>query len=206
MKILLDSEGKVNYDEIFGYTTVQELLDAVDIFLNDNPLHCDKCRESCCKKPWAVEVDNVCVNRLCNWDNEKAGKFVQDKLFMKENISKEFDQYVLRKDVNCNYISDKNLCTIYEQRPVICRLYICTAKSYRYNVIRELISAAYLKALVSEEEMRSNHFSEEELNMHKRNPAFLAKGYDALLDDMFRYAQEEGWIDADDLRELYRVC
>lgn len=205
MRVFLDAGGKVNYDEITGDSSVQELLDAIDIFLNDHKLPCDNCGESCCKKSWAVEMDNVCVNRLCDGDEREAGIFIKDKLVMKENFFKQFDQYVLKKEKNCGFVTEANLCTIYEQRPVICRLYICSAKSRRYNVIRELIGAAYLEALVSEEKIRSDHVTDKTISWYRRNPAVFAKDYNILLEDIVCYAQEEGWIDPDDLQELYQV-
>lgn len=204
MKLLIDIEGKINYDKITKHSTVQDLLEAIDIFLNDNTLSCDKCQDNCCKKTWSVEMDNVCVNRLCNWDKESARNFVQDKLLMKENMYREFDQYVLNKETNCNYISATNFCTIYDKRPIICRLYICSPKSYRYNVIRELISGAYLKALVMEEKMRNSHFTQRMDNQYGSNPAVFARNYNILLEDVLNYAQEEGWLDPEETQELYR--
>jgi Fe-S-cluster containining protein len=203
MKLLLDAEGKVNYDNIDKHTTVKDVLDAIDIFLNNNPLPCDGCEESCCKKSWSVEMDNVCVNRLSNWNDEAAVSFVQDKLIKKKNYYREFNQYVLKKETYCNFITETNLCTIYEERPIICRLYICSSKSYRYNVVRELIGSTYLKALILEDKMRKNNFTERTISKYKRNPAVFAKGYDILLEDIFNYAEEEGWIDLDERQELY---
>ena len=204
MKLLLDIEGKVNYDKITGNSTVQDLLDSIDIFLNDNTLHCEKCEESCCKKSWSVEMDNVCLNRLCNWDEEATRKFIQDKLVMKENISIEFDEYVLKKEKECNFITAANLCTIYEKRPIICRLFICSPKSSRYNVVRELIAAAYLEALVIEVKLENNEFPQEIVSRYRRNPAVFAKDYNILLDDIFCYAQEEGWLNMDETKELHQ--
>ncbi|NRZ12725.1 hypothetical protein [Clostridium beijerinckii] len=86
MKLLFDDEGKVNYDKITKNTTVKDVLDAIDIFLSNNPLDCNGCEESCCKKSWSVEMDNVCVNKLSNWDNEAASNFVQEKLVKKEKL------------------------------------------------------------------------------------------------------------------------
>lgn len=203
MKLLFDGEGKVNYDKIAKNTTVKDVLDAIDIFLNNNPLDCNGCEESCCKKSWSVEMDNVCVNKLSNWDNEAASNFVQEKLVKKRNYYRDFDQYVLDKKTDCNFITETNLCTIYEERPVICRLYICSARSYRYNVIRELIGSTYLKALVLEEKMRKNDFPEQTIDKYKRNPAVFAKEYDILLEEIFDYAEDEGWLYSDERDELY---
>ncbi|AVK46772.1 MULTISPECIES: YkgJ family cysteine cluster protein [Clostridium] len=203
MKLLFDGEGKVNYDKIAKNTTVKDVLDAIDIFLNNNPLDCNGCEESCCKKSWSVEMDNVCVNKLSNWDNEAASNFVQERLVKKRNYYRDFDQYVLDKKTDCNFITETNLCTIYEERPVICRLYICSARSYRYNVIRELIGSTYLKALVLEEKIRKNDFPEQTIDKYKRNPAVFAKEYDILLEEIFDYAEDEGWLYSDERDELY---
>jgi len=203
MNLIFDAEGKVNYDKINKNTTAKDVLDAVDVFLNNNPLDCNGCEESCCKKAWSVEMDNICVNKISNWNDEVALEFVQEKLVKKRNYCRDFDQYVLNKKTNCNFITETNLCTIYEERPIICRLYICSEKSYRYNVIRELIGSTYLKALVYEDKIRNNNFTNEKLNKYKRNPAVFAKEYNILLEDIFDYAEYEGWIDIDEREELY---
>lgn len=204
MKLLFDIEEKVNYDKINKDTTVKEVLDAVDTFLNNNPLNCKECEESCCKKSWSVEMDNICVNRLSNWNDEAALDFVHEKLIKKENFYRDFDQYVLNKKTNCNFITESNLCTIYEDRPIICRLYICSSRSYRYNVIRELIGSTYLEALVYEEEIRKNNFGDETINRYKKNPAVFAKDYNILLEEIFDYAEDEGWLDVDEREGLYK--
>ncbi|SFC49731.1 YkgJ family cysteine cluster protein [Clostridium uliginosum] len=204
MKLLFDVEGKVNYDKINKNTTVKDVLDAVDIFLNNNPLDCNECEESCCKKSWSVEMDNVCVNKLSNWNDEVALEFVQKNLVKKKNYYRDFDQYVLNKKIDCNFITETNLCTIYGDRPIICRLYICSPKSYRYNVIRELIGSTYLKALIHEDKMRNNNLTKKTINKYKRNSAVFAKDYNILLEEIFDYAEDEGWLDIDEREELYK--
>lgn len=203
MKLLLDNAGKLNYDVITGGLTVQSLLDAIDIYLLYNKLPCEECEESCCKKSWAVEADNVCINRLCDWDEEKTKNFVQDKLVFKENYFREFDQYDFKKETECDFITPANLCTIYEKRPIICRLYICSPKSHRYNMLRELIAAVYLEALVIEEKIRNGGFPREVVSMYMRNPAVFTRDYNITLDDIFCYAREEGWLDMEEMQELY---
>jgi Uncharacterised protein family (UPF0153). len=202
MKVVLDVEGKVNYAEMTGNSTIQELLDAIDDFLKDNTLSCDKCKESCCKTSWAVGVDNISANRIYNWDNAEVSNFIHNKLVLKENLLREFDQYVLKKETNCIFVTEANLCSVYEKRPVICRLFICSPKSHRYNVIREIIGATCLEALVSEEKMRNVSFTEKEVDIYRRNPAVLAKDYNIRLYDILKFAQEEGWIDQEALEEL----
>lgn len=199
----MDTEGKIDYDNIDNATTVKDLLEAIDIFLKDNPLPCSSCEESCCKKAWSVEMDNVCVNRLCKGSKEKAVDFVESKLVKKKNYYRDFYQYVLNKEKDCLFITESNLCTIYEERPIICRLYICSAKSYKYNMLRELVGTTYLKALIFEHRMRTHEFTQRTINKYKRNPAAGAKDYDVLLEDILRYAEEEGWIDSEERQEIY---
>jgi len=167
MNLIFDAEGKVNYDKINKNTTAKDVLDAVDVFLNNNPLDCNGCEESCCKKAWSVEMDNICVNKISNWNDEVALEFVQEKLVKKRNYCRDFDQYVLNKKTNCNFITETNLCTIYEDK------------------------------------IRNNNFTNEKLNKYKRNPAVFAKEYNILLEDIFDYAEYEGWIDIDEREELY---
>lgn len=205
MKLMLDAEEKVNYDKISKDTTVKEVLDAVDVFLNSNPLPCNECLESCCKKPWSVEMDNVCVNRMSDWNNELASGFVQSSLVKKKNYYRDFYQFVLKKKTYCNFITEENLCTIYDKRPIICRLYICSPKSYRYNVVRELIGSTYLKALVLEDKMRKQNFTEKTILKYKKNPAVFARDYDITLGQIFDYAEWEGWLDADEKEDLFKV-
>jgi Fe-S-cluster containining protein len=208
MKIFVDKDGKVNYDKVCKDETVKDVLQAMDEFLNNNPLPCDKCEESCCKKSWSVEMDNVCVNGICNWNNKTALEYVRNRLVKKKNYYREFFQFVLDKEKNCTYIDESNRCIIYEKRPIICRLYICSDKSFRYNMLRELIGSTYLRALVLENRINSNNFTERTIKKYKKNPAVFAEDYDILLEEIFKYAREEGWLDSDEedlLREANLV-
>lgn len=205
MKLFYDKDKKANYDSIDETTTVKDLLEAIDIFLGENPLPCNNCEESCCKKSWSVEMDNICVNRLCIWDTKAAVKFTKDKLVKKKNYYREFNQFVVKKEKECPFITEDNLCTIYEQRPVICRLYICCDKSYRYNVLRELIGSTYLRALILEDRINNNNFTQRTINNYRKNPAVFAKDYDILLSDIIRYSEYEGWLDEDEKQDLYKL-
>ena len=73
--------------------------------------------------------------------------------------------------------------------------FICSAKSHRYNVNREMIGATFLKALIIEEKMRNNHFAERTVNQYRRNPAVFARDYNILLQDIFNYpGKKDGLI------------
>ena len=198
MLVFLNSEDKVDYDKIDENTTVKDLLAAVDVFLSENPLPCDNCEESCCKKAWSVEMDNVCVNRLSGGSPEAQRAFVKEHLVKKKNYYRDMDQYVLNKEKNCTYITDSNKCLIYQDRPIICRLYLCSAKSLRYGTLRELVGTTYLKALVLEYRMNSKMLSEKTISKYKRNPVLLSREYDVTLHKIIKYGGQEGWIDRDE--------
>lgn len=201
MRLFMDNDGKVNFDAIFRDTTVNDLLNGVDEFLGSNIQSCEKCRESCCTKPWSFGFDNVCVKRLAGKNSEAVSSFVKENLIPKENIIKEFDQFVLDKHRKCHYITEANRCRIYDKRPIICRLYTCIPKSNRYNLIREITGAVFLEALVIEEEIKS----EDESKQHFVNPAVNAEDYNILLSDIIEYACETGWLDSKEVQELKDV-
>ena len=61
-------------------------------------------------------------------------------------------------------------------------------------MIRELIGSTYLKALVLEDKMRNNNFTERTINKYKRNPAVFAKDYNISLEEIFDYAEEKAGL------------
>jgi Ser-tRNA(Ala) deacylase AlaX len=146
----------------------------------------------------------ICKNLSCN--EEEARKFVDARLVRKKNYYRDIYQYVMKKEKECPYISEDNLCGIYEKRPIICRLYICCDKSYRYNMLRELIGSTYLRALILEHRIRSNSFTERTIRKYKRNPVLFSSDYGITLNSIIRYAEEEGWIDEDERELLYEEC
>jgi Fe-S-cluster containining protein len=202
MRLFLDLSGKVDYDKIPNGATVQDLLDAVDTFLLSHPLPCDACPDSCCKKTWAVEVDNVAARRLSDGGDAALAAFVREKLVLKRNRSMGFRQYVLDKKTLCTYVTQGNRCNAYDNRPVICRLFICAPKSYRYNKSREVIAAAFLQALVMEENMRGRQLSDATLRRYRQNPALLAADYAVRLKDVFAHARRVGWMEDGEQQEM----
>ena len=205
MKIFYDAAGELNYDSIDKNTKVSDVLEAIDSFLAGNPISCDKCKDSCCKKPWSVGVDNVCVNSLCSRDGIDMAAYVDKHLVKKINPVHEFTQLVFKKNGECAYVDAANRCRIYDMRPVICRLYICCKMSSRYNMLREMIACTYLKALVLEYRLSTRNFSSRTIDKFKRNPAVYSKNYAAPVMKIISYAEEEGWLYADEKQILYEV-
>lgn len=193
MNVCLNGDGQVDCRGMDGQTTVQDLLDAVDRFLAEHPLPCDRCAESCCKKHWAVEVDNVAARRLAGEGNVAA--FVRSRLKTKWNYALDFRQYVLRKQGACPFVSQENRCSVYAARPLICRLYVCSPRSERYDSLRGAVAATYLQALVFEQNMREKQLSEKTLRKYRRNPALGAIEYRLTLSEIIKYGYRMGWVD-----------
>jgi Fe-S-cluster containining protein len=196
MRIFLDSSGKMNYNELSPGATVRDLLDAADAFFAVCPPPCQACAHSCCKKSWAVEVDNVAARRLF------GGEVQPGKLVLKLNHAMGIMQYVLDKKAACPFVTQENRCTAYGARPLICRLYTCAPKSRRYDQLREMVAATFLRALVMEQNMRRNPLSQRTLRDYRLNPALEARDYAVPLEDVLDYAQRAGWLDEGERREL----
>lgn len=201
MKLCLDPTGKLDYEALAPEDTVQDLLDAVDVFLNAHPLPCFDCAESCCRKAWAVEVDNVFVRRHAG-EGEAAGRFVRERLKLKFNGPMEFNQYVLNKKTDCDFILPDNHCKVYGIRPVICRLYVCVPRGRRYDLVRGLVAATYLQALVMEEKLRHGGQKPETERRYRRNPALFAGDYSLKLMDILSYSERMGWLESEDFQGL----
>ena len=192
MNVTINAEGRADCGGIDGQTTVQDLLDAVDQFLQAHPLPCQTCADSCCKKHWAVEVDNVAARRLAG---EDARDFMRSRLKQKWNYALDFRQLVLKKHGPCPYVTEAGLCSVYEKRPVICRLYICCPRSERYDRLREVVAATYLQALVFERNMLHQDLSARTLAKYRQNPALGAADYSLPLADVIAYGQWMGWLE-----------
>lgn len=192
MELCLDPEGRVEYSGAGVSVPVQEFLDAVDRFLETRPLPCARCGESCCRKPWAVAMDNVAAGRLCG-DHGARPRYARENCTLRENIALEIDHYVLKKPAArgyCPFVSPENRCTVYAARPLICRLYLCLPAGRRYERLSALIAGTYLQALALE------------AAEGRRNPALGAADYALPLGAVLRHALEEGWTDAPEARAL----
>ena len=198
MNLLWNAAGAVDIDALEPGTTVQDLLDAIDVFLQANPLDCTGCALSCCRRAWSVEVDNVSAGRLCGGQGAEVSCFVREKLMLKRNHALGFNQFVLNKTTDCHYILPDNRCGVYAVRPIICRLYICGALSPRYNALRSAVGATYLQALVLEEAQRADGAPVQAGN----NPALSARDYSLRLTDILRYAAAQGWLEDEKREEL----
>ena len=195
MKLFYNESGQIDYETLEQDASLCGLLQAIDIFIDKNPLPCSQCQDGCCRKSWAVEVDNVSVRRLSTEAGISRSEFVSKMLDLEENKSLDFDQYVMKKQTaHCPWVTESNRCRIYQSRPLICRLYTCSAKSLRYNQLREASAATFLQALVFEQIIDNEKPSASQLEYFAKNPALHAPDYNIELQKIIDYAVDEGWI------------
>ena len=195
MKLFFNESGQLDYDTIGDTDTLADLLQAVDLFIDRHPLSCSRCENSCCRKPWAVEVDNVSVRRLCADHKIPQSELISSMLETDENKHLDFDQYIMKKQsAHCPWLSEMNRCRIYQSRPLICRLYSCFPKSQRFNQLREASAATFLLALVFEQLIDQQQPSERQLEYYQKNPALNALDYKVGLQKILDYALDEGWL------------
>lgn len=96
---------------------------------------CEECRPVCqalcCSYPWSVKLDQAEFSS----GQYDAFQFCSllNQLCDKPNIACKFRSYLLSKkeDGSCIYLDQNNLCSIYENRPDVCRETICT---YTFNI------------------------------------------------------------------------
>lgn len=195
MKLFFNEAGQIDYDAFDNGTTLDDLLQAIDIFIDNHPLSCGQCQNGCCRKPWAVEVDNVSARRICADTRMSQADFFDDMVEIDENKHLDFDQYVMKKQTpHCPWVTESNRCRVYQSRPLICRLYTCSLKSLRYNQLREASAATFLQALVFEQMINNQNPSASQIDYYKKNPALYARDYSIELQKIIDYALEEGWI------------
>lgn len=142
MKIFLNDNKEIDYVELNSTTTVQDLLNAIDEFLEANPLDCEHCKERCCKR-YAIEVDNVFVRANCRGNDDR---FIDTKLKYDQKLNK----FCTNGKKYCRYLNGLEKCDLYKTRPLICRLYMCYSYSKHYLLLQSLISHVFTTALMVE--------------------------------------------------------
>ena len=123
MQLFFNQLSQIDYKPEDLSSSLNDLLQAIDEFIEKHPLACNQCQTGCCRKPWAVEVDNVSVNRQSNAIGCSKSAYIDQYLVLDENRYFDFDQFVMKKQTpHCPWVSPDNRCIIYSSRPLICRV------------------------------------------------------------------------------------
>ena len=100
---------------------------------------CKKCGQCCCKEksivPW-IEMTTKEKELFCKLGKEKLNINLEDRFIylgiytrndnVKE-IKAEFWRFMPK--AHCPFLNNNNMCSIYENRPFLCRIYFCGRKS-----------------------------------------------------------------------------
>ncbi len=123
--------------------TVADLLEAMQLATDDANLLkprlqtrygvCAGCRANCCHH-YDVTPDYLSVRRLADQQQLDLTAFAQKWLDLSENLP--FPQW---KKHPCPFLKDE-LCTIYQERALICRLYLCTPMGDSLEKLRCAVS------------------------------------------------------------------
>ncbi|MCE5196268.1 MAG: YkgJ family cysteine cluster protein [Negativicutes bacterium] len=153
--------------------TVADLLRAMQLATDDADLLkprlqtrygvCAGCRANCCHH-YDVTPDYLSVRRLADRQQLDVTAFARKWLDLSENLA--FPQW---KKHPCPFLKDE-LCTIYQERALICRLYLCTPMGDSLEKLRCAVS------LMGEGALR--------LMLVRAEIAPKAWGYRALADDL----------------------
>jgi Fe-S-cluster containining protein len=187
--ILIDGENGLNVARVSPDATVSDLLKAMQTPADDplvyKPLHrsrygvCAGCVYNCCKSN-DIPLDLISARAIAFSLGLSLASFAQR--FLKLDHTSLFPEFRKRP---CPFLNN-NLCTIYEQRALICRLYICTPMS---ETLEKLRSAALL---MGEAALRQT-LVEQDLGPAAWTEDFLAR-------DLYRQ-HKQGLISSDRLEE-----
>lgn len=145
-------DGEVGLDVTITdeMATVADLLGAMQHPADDprvyKPYHrqryaaCAGCSNNCCKYN-CITIDLIAAKRMAEHHGMDLARFAKAYLQVSEDLP-----YPEFKRQPCPFLKE-NLCTVYQGRALICRLYLCTPMSDRLEKLRAAVSFAGEAAL-----------------------------------------------------------
>jgi len=136
-------EPQLELIELHAKATVSDLLKAIQEATDNPDIYkpqlkgqygiCAGCRTNCCRQH-DITPDYLSVKRIALMQGLSIKEFAEKWL----NVSAE-GVYPQFKKRPCPFLQN-NLCTVYEQRALICRLYLCTPMGDSLEKIRGAVS------------------------------------------------------------------
>lgn len=88
----------------------------------------ENCEDSCCNMNWCISVDNATYQSYKNVQGDLGAK-------LKQFISKEPPYHIIKKDMNCSFLTQEGLCAIHaelggDRLPETCKNYPRLATTY----------------------------------------------------------------------------
>jgi len=169
MNIFFSKPDFCECDKINVSDTVEDFIFEIETFCRNaySMQICKNCTQVCCKSD-DVWIDNVFYRKYKNSD-------------IGTRFDRTTDDYVkLRTDGNaCNFLQKNGQCSIYQTRPLICRIFLCNEgrETYFYGIMNA-INYTYTDALHKE-----FLYKQKELDINKlsNNPALFAKNYETTI-------------------------
>jgi len=193
VKLFLNEKDYVDYDIVKKEDTVQDFLDAIETFLEENPIPCHICVNNCCTRGLSVMADNVFIKRISKIRRETYEEFVRREV----EIKKKNLFFLKKKGPACRYLNKHGRCNIHKDRPIVCHFYICKNITDRHYLLRSMIietlgAAATFEFYLKTQKRRIMNAP----TVYKKNPAIFAESYeDIRILDILDYLVEANAID-----------
>ena len=145
LKLFFNKDNEVDISGLHHHSTIHDFFDAVDDFLTENPLPCDKCKQHCCKGRFKINMDSVYAKKISKGN---MGRIIP-KLFVDAGQNK-LELYMVAGNKKCRHLDGLARCLIYKERPASCRTYICIPQSACYKILDAAIVAEMHHAMRAE--------------------------------------------------------
>jgi Fe-S-cluster containining protein len=148
MIVFINSQGELTCSGLGISTSVSDMINAVLDFCEKH-VDCAACRQTCCAG-LTVYPDHIFLDRLLQLSRHSLSD--QDLAALPTRLlrfDKDAGKWFLPQsdDGCCKFLSRTNRCTIYEARPLVCRLHICGKIESGFKQVKNNIYFAYQDAL-----------------------------------------------------------
>lgn len=186
MRFIFNADHLLDIVELSPTDSIQSICDTLQSFLDENPLNCDSCRNSCCRL-FPIRPDNVFIKKTFPRTKIQNVLAFKDRQYTMPFIE---DSQGLLCEYNCS-----GKCSIYQTRPVICRLYTCLPVTEKWSSLLDIIAQSYKNALeyeIMEQTVKSigNRGVMLDLPEERSNPALYADDYAVQIGEILNWAQK----------------
>jgi len=190
MKVFLTEAGQLSCDQLEETATVADLIDAV-LQICKPHIDCSRCPNTCCAG-LIVYADNVFARNL----------FVLAQRSLNPGDTLEFMVRILQPDATgkwtvakdlasrCKFLTREGKCSIYNIRPLVCRLHTCIPCTPSLQRLKNGLYLAYQEALRTEmSQLLAGNPSQGDLRNEKLNPISGAVNYNTPISTICRWLQ-----------------
>lgn len=190
--IIYNNCNKLKVKNINSADTVQDYLDALDEYLKREPLPCRECNNNCCKRSnWSIAVDNVYFLKKTKNNIHNIDKFFKRECYQISKNKNLMPHYSIKNPFksSCKDLNGLNQCSIYNNRPLVCRTYTCIKKDDKLELMSNLISetAKFAFSYNCVYIRTGNLFFKE---YYEKNPFYNKYDYNVPIKEILEYAAE----------------